>query len=41
MPSGNGLYVRPPVDGEKRPRNWLDHESLAVLAQMRDAVLAG
>ncbi|MFC0434101.1 2-oxoglutarate and iron-dependent oxygenase domain-containing protein [Kutzneria buriramensis] len=26
---GNGLYVRPPVIGEKRPRNWLDHESSA------------
>lgn len=24
-----GLFVRPPVDGEKRPRNWLDHESSA------------
>jgi isopenicillin N synthase-like dioxygenase len=26
---GNGLFVRPPVVGEKRPRNWLDHESSA------------
>jgi len=26
---GQGLFVRPPVDGEKRPRNWLDHESSA------------
>ena len=26
---GDGLYVRPPVVGEKRPRNWLDHESSA------------
>ncbi|WP_345027971.1 2OG-Fe(II) oxygenase family protein [Kutzneria kofuensis] len=26
---GNGLFVRPPVPGEKRPRNWLDHESSA------------
>jgi len=24
-----GLYVRPPVDGEWRPRNWLDGESAA------------
>ncbi|AGC47200.1 2OG-Fe(II) oxygenase [Myxococcus stipitatus DSM 14675] len=24
-----GLYVRPPVEGEKRPRNWLPHESSA------------
>jgi isopenicillin N synthase-like dioxygenase len=24
-----GLYVRPPVDGEKRNRNWLDTESTA------------
>lgn len=24
-----GLYVRPPVDGEKRPRNWLASESAA------------
>lgn len=24
-----GLYVRPPVEGEKRPRNWLDYESAA------------
>lgn len=24
-----GLYVRPPVDGEKRPRNWLESESAA------------
>lgn len=26
---GNGLFVRPPVVGEKRPRNWLDDESSA------------
>jgi isopenicillin N synthase-like dioxygenase len=24
-----GLYVRPPVEGEQRPRNWLDSESAA------------
>ncbi|MFI6297119.1 2-oxoglutarate and iron-dependent oxygenase domain-containing protein [Nonomuraea sp. NPDC050790] len=24
-----GLYVRPPVEGEKRPRNWLEAESTA------------
>lgn len=24
-----GLYIRPPVDGEKRPRNWLDSENAA------------
>jgi isopenicillin N synthase-like dioxygenase len=26
-----GLYVRPPVDGEWRPRNWLESESAAGL----------
>jgi isopenicillin N synthase-like dioxygenase len=24
-----GLYVRPPIEGEKRPRNWLPEESAA------------
>ncbi|MFE0156424.1 2-oxoglutarate and iron-dependent oxygenase domain-containing protein [Nonomuraea sp. NPDC059007] len=26
-----GLYIRPPVEGEKRPRNWLEAESTAGL----------
>ena len=33
---GNGLFVRPPVDGEKRPRNWLDHESSAGVFEHED-----
>jgi isopenicillin N synthase-like dioxygenase len=28
-----GLYIRPPVDGEWRPRNWLEAESAAGLYQ--------
>lgn len=24
-----GLYVRPPIEGEERPRNWLENESAA------------
>lgn len=30
-----GLYVRPPVPGERRPRNWLADESSAGFAQDR------
>ncbi|WP_404961887.1 hypothetical protein [Streptomyces sp. 147326] len=28
-----GLFVRPPADGERRPRNWLPGESTAGFAQ--------
>jgi len=28
-----GLWVRPPIDGEKRPRNWLPQESAAGVFQ--------
>ena len=30
---GNALFVRPPVPGEKRPRNWLEDESAAGVFQ--------
>ncbi|WP_394298851.1 2OG-Fe(II) oxygenase family protein, partial [Allosalinactinospora lopnorensis] len=31
-----GLYVRPPVAGEKRPRNWLETESSAGMYENED-----